>query len=329
MRKKSAHSDMELAGLNGGHPLGFLAAVGVLRMGAATNPNEDVRLSWRRGGGWRPCLHFATPLNRVDFVERLHEGLRRMARHPAFSLGDDLEAAPSTFHKYSEQAAQCASEDRTLSDFAAAFGCDGVAEEKGGKVVIQVSDFRTMSGSGHQHFLKFLRNIVVRTEPSHLEKALFESWRYDDPVENQTMRWDPLDDQRYALRWRNPSGDPLRRRRGAMLGANRLAIEALPLFPTAPVGRKLKTTGFHGESGRDCRWTWPIWSAKLSPDVVRSVLSLKDLQMLPGAAVDGSEASNAEQRQRQKLRALGIVAVFRSRRLTIGKYRNFSPAHAL
>ena len=225
-----------------------------------------------------------------------------MAGHPAFALGDNLEVAPAEFRDFSERAAGCASEDRTCADFAAAFGCDAITAEKGGKPVIQDSDFRTMSGSGHQHFLKFLRNIVARTKPSHLEKTLFEPWRYDDPVENQTMRWDPVDDQRYAISLENPSGDPSRKERGTMLGANRLAIEALPLFPTSPAGQTLKTTGFRGESSRDCYWTWPIWTAALPPDVVRSVLSLKELQSLQSAAADVSAISSTARRQRERLR---------------------------
>jgi hypothetical protein len=268
-------------------------------------------------------------VSRDEFLERLHSALKSMSGHPAFTLGDNLDVAPETFREFAKRATLSAAADRTWADFAAAFACDAVTDDKGGKLVVQDSDFRTMSGSGHQHFLKFLRNIVERTEAAHLEKALFKPWRYDDPVENQTMRWDPIDDQRYALRWRNPSGDPLRRQRGTVLGANRLAIEALPLFPTAPLRRTLKTTGFRGETSRDCHWTWPIWNGMLSVDVVRSVLSLRELQSLH----EGSEGSDAAQRasrqRRKKLQALGIVAVFRSRRLTIGKFRNFSPAHAL
>src|SRR5947209_20011034 len=115
-----------------------------------------------------------------------------------------------------------------------------------------------MSGAGHQHFLEFMKWIVERTGPDHLEKTLFRPWRYDDPVQNQTLRWDPADDVRRALRWRDPSGDPQRSRRGGMLGANRLAIEGLPLLPTIPVGRTLRTTGFSGRGSGTTYWTWPL-----------------------------------------------------------------------
>jgi hypothetical protein len=114
-----------------------------------------------------------------------------------------------------------------------------------------------MSGAGHQHFLEFLSLIVDRTGPEHIEKTLFQPWRHDDPVENQTLRWDPADDVRRALRWRDPSGGPRRRRRGGMLGATRLAIEGLPLLPAVPVGGELPTTGFDRRTGEGISWTWP------------------------------------------------------------------------
>ena len=37
---------IELPGVDGGNPLGFLAAIGAFRMAACTSPNDDVRLSW-------------------------------------------------------------------------------------------------------------------------------------------------------------------------------------------------------------------------------------------------------------------------------------------
>jgi hypothetical protein len=172
-----------------------------------------------------------------------------------------------------------------------------------------------MSGAGHQDFLAVARNIVSNTTLHHLEKALFQPWQYDDPVEKQTMRWDPTDDIRYALRWRNPSGDPVRKKRGTVLGANRLAIEGLPLLPTIPIGSVLYTTGFTGQNSRDTFWTWPIWQDPLPLDLVRSLLALRDLQL--------------PEPPRRKLTVMGIVEVYRSQRLTIGKFRNFAPAESV
>jgi hypothetical protein len=135
-----------------------------------------------------------------------------------------------------------------------------------------------MAGAGHQHFLGFMRNIIATTTAEHLRKTLFDPWRYDDPVQNATLRWDPADDSRYALQWRNPSGDPSRRSSGSMLGANRLAIEGLPLLPTSPQSFGLATTGFRGRKSSDTFWTWPVWSIPLDLHTVRSLLAHSELQ---------------------------------------------------
>jgi hypothetical protein len=273
-------------------------------------------MSWRQAGAWQPVLQLDAPIAREEIVGALDVRLKGMCGHPVWSLGDDLTVDPATFRDFARRSARGAlgvqppggPGDRTWADFAAALGCEATTTEGG---LIQDTALRTMSGAGHQHFLQFMALVVDRTGPEHLDKTLFRPWRYDDPVEKQTLRWDPADDVRRSLRWRDPSGDPQRRRRGGMLGANRLAIEALPLLPTAPVGGVLRTTGFATRKGEGTHWTWPIWSGPLSVDVVRSVLALAALQSRPGD---------------RSVRAMGIVEVYRARRLTVGKFRAFTPA---
>jgi hypothetical protein len=159
-----------------------------------------------------------------------------------------------------------------------------------------------------------MRHVLRTVTAEHVHRALFAPWTYGDPIENSTLRWDPSDDVQYALRWRNPSGDPERRKRGSMLGANALAIHALPLFPTAPVGRRLETVGF---TRRDqaVTWTWPIWEPPAPLSVVRSVLAIADIQV---RSLDAAT--------RAALACRGVREIFRSRRVTRGKFRNFTPA---
>ena len=297
-----------LLGLDGSNPLAFLAALGTLRSLTSTWPSRRIRLSWKALGSWHPVLHIQPAATAEELVHDLDGFLKSRAEHPAWSLGPDLSVLPEQFRRYAEGAAHQAQHqgDRSWADFAAAFGCEATSTEQG---PIQDTALRTMSGAGHQHFLGFMVNIIQRTEEEHLEKTLFRAWRYDDPLDTQNLRWDPSDDVRRALRWRDPSGDPVRRKRGGMLGANRLAIEGLPVLPTIPVGRILRTTGFIGRGSTNTYWTWPIWSGELPLDVVRTVVSLRELQ----------NDSNAEE-----LHALGITQVFRSRRLTVGKFRCFT-----
>jgi hypothetical protein len=307
-------TELLLAGLDGSNPLAFLACLGTLRALTGAWPDRHVRISWSSAGAWRPVLHVDGVVAAQDVISALVGELKKMEDHPAWTLGADLNVGPERFREFAEGASEQAQEkrDRTWADFAAAFGCESTTTSDGRS--IQDTALRTMSGAGHQHFVQFMSLIVQRTTARHLEKTLFETWRYDDPVEKCTLRWDPQDDVRRALQWRDPSGDPERKKRGNMLGANRLAIEALPLLPTIPDGRELHTTGFSGRGSQSTFWTWPIWSGALSLDVVRSVLAMSELQHVhdPGA-----------------LQSRGIAAVMRCRRLTIGKFRNFTPAQPL
>jgi hypothetical protein len=305
-----------LTGIDGGNPLAFLAALGTLRTVTLALPAGEVKMAWTdRAGAWRPFLTTARPLSQDDVVAILDERLGRMAGHPALAFADDLNVKKSEFQTFAKAALAAAMEAgdadvRIAADFAAAFACDALSTEEG---AVQDTALRTMSGAGHQHFLAFMRSIVKQTGPQHLKKALFARWAYDDAVANQTLRWDPADDCRYALRWRDPSGDPARKKGGGMLGANRLAIEGLPLVTCAPVGSTLRTTGFSGSGARSTFWTWPIWPYPVGLDVCRSLLA--------HASLLGDEP-----KEHSHLRALGVAVAFRSQRITVGKFRNFAPA---
>lgn len=234
---------------------------------------------------------------------------------PAFRVGDDLSIECNVFRRatlYAQESAKL--DNRLCADFLSAFGCESIEATVGKKLSGKIADtaFRTMNGSGHQHFLGSMRTFVRDTTADHLAKTLFEAWRYDDTVEKHTMRWDPIDDVRYALRWRDPSGDPERKQGGSVWGANRLAIEALPLFPTMPKRASLRTTGFTERKRHGVFWTWPIWTGPLNVNTIRSLLSLASLQ--------------AEVPDRDALLTRGISEIYRCRRITQGKFRNFGIA---
>lgn len=302
---------IDLIGIDGGNPLAFLAALGTLRSLTLAWPEHRVQMAWRADGPWRPALRVDRPDAREVIVPDLDARLRSMRDHPAWPEHDNLNIEPECFRRYTTDAAQAARElgDRTQADFAAAFGCESTVTRQG---KIQDTAFRTMQGNGHQHFVRFIRNIVGATGPDHLEKALFRPWCYDDPAQNQSLNWDPRDHALYAHRWRDPS-DARNRRSGCVLGAYRLAIEGLPLLPTIPTGRQLLTTGFRPIQKRVAPFTWPIWEGWLTLDVVRSLLAVSELQSDPP--------------DRTILARIGVIEIFRSRRMTVDSYdgRRFSP----
>ena len=298
-----------LTGLDGSNPLAFLAALGALRTLARVWPKRDVRLGWQcKSGCWRPTIATSPPPDAASVVEAMQPELSRAAQFKAFRFAADLKLPPNKFTSFIRLASVQWHDgsDPRCAEFAGAFGCEALTNKDG---TIQDTAFRTMSGAGHQHFLAFMAELARVTNGEHLRTALFKPWRYDE--QKLSMRWDPSDDRRYALRWNDPSEDVIR----TVRGANRLAIEALPLFPVAPVGGNLQTTGFGSLGGRGVFWTWPIWEAFLPLDTVRSILALAGLQR--------------KRPDRLNLAACGIVEIFRCERITVGKFRNFTPPHTV
>lgn len=295
---------LTLKGLDAANPLGFLAAIGTLSALSQAWPDANVRLHWALiDGALRPFLTLPAGINEQDILDALLDQLRCLIDNSALTFAKDLAVPREAFRDAANCAYQRATvESHVAADFIAAFGCDALADPKTG--IVQDTAWRTMSGAGHQHFLGFMCALVSDTTIDQLRAALFAPWCYSDP--GPSLRWDPVDDRRYALRWNEPSGDPIR----TVRGANALAILGLPLFPTQPLGAKLGTTGFCGIRRNDTFFTWPIWEDPLPLDVVRSLLAMRELQ--------------GDSRARERLRARGVIEVFQSQRITQGKYRNFT-----
>ena len=294
-------SKFDLVGLDGANPLGFLAAIGTLRTATAHWEECSPRMGWIQSfGGWRPYLEIGDDINEEAFIEGLNLELKKMKDHRAFSFAEDLSLPVEEYRSLLIKAAE-SSEERIFQDFLAAFGSEAISDDE----KITDTALRTMAGAGHQHFIGSMKQLARETEKIHIRNTLFMSWSYQD--DKPSMRWDPNDDRRYALRWKEPSGDKIR----TVRGGNRLAIEGLPMLPTMPVGKRLETTGFT-QKYRRVVWTWPIWSPVVSVDVLRSLLALDELQ--------------AERPDRRALATRGVVEIFRCQRITEGKYRNFTPA---
>lgn len=268
------------------------------------------RLKWiPQGSSHSPVLKTPVSVDMETLLTHLHESLAAVAGHETITFEKDLKVKQAAFRalciKMTETFVK--NEDSFGCAMMAAFGSDAITNDEG---MIEDTAFRTMSGAGHQHFLVFMNELAKSTTRNHVREALLGPWRYRDP--SPIMRWDDADDRRYALRWDEPSKDPVR----TVRGANRLAVAALPFFPTYPAsGDTLATTSFKGGKSNNTFVTWPIWTGWLSLNAVKSALALRELQ----------EAAPSH----EKLSALGISAAFRSQRITLGKYRNFTPSKML
>ena len=297
-----------LKGLDGSNPLGFLAALGTLRVVTDASPSSKWSLQWHMSdGAWTPELLGDNPLSEETLVDLLMPVLKQLQDQPALQFAKNLNVSCEQFRLVTEKAQTAATfTNRHEADFIAAFGCESLPiSERNPTIQDTAPENHERSRSSTLSWLHVGTRANDRAGP-HTDCAVF--FRGSMQTKDPSMRWDPADDRRYALRWKDPSKDSIR----TVRGANRLAIEALPLLPTAPGERRLHTTGFSQRPGEGVVFTWPIWDIPLSMDVVRSLLSMAELQE--------PEPDHAT------LRARGVVEVYRSQRITTGKFRNFTVA---
>lgn len=378
---------LDLPGIDGANPLGFLAALGTL-MTVRQAGEIQARLRWKCARTWVPVLDGisiadpdklshtvaralggravsdddekkrAATQREFDAAKKAVEGKKKEIRNRSLSRKDreaaiEQEVRPleqardakrqrwldarekavprpelaigrridCTYEEYREHADDflvgAGHSDRETLDLLAAFGSDACRSKSKTKPdEIEPTPFCFTTGSGHQFFLDTVRQLMEQVKPERVRQVLFEPWAYRD--EKFSMRWDPAEDRRYALMDRDPTASDNRSRTVWM--ANLLAYRALPLFPCAPGRRGLATTAWARIDEEDLTFTWPIWEFAAAPDTIRSLLQLTEL--------------GEPERYRSALRARGIAAIFRSRRIRVpptgSNYKlNFSPARGV
>ncbi len=293
--------EFELKALDGSNLLAFLAALGTLRVLTLADPGADVKMSWRDSGWWTPVLHHARIGSEDELIEVLAERVCDAEKTPRFSQCD-LEVDRTDYRRFLltslaqegdlDQFACLASEFYAAKDNKPTTGqLNAVGPAKKGKPVTG--------------FLGYIRKICAETSPNQVREALIDRWTYSDP--SPMMRWDPNELRSHALRAKDPAPD---QSHFNVRGANRLAIEALPLFILVPTEWGPRTVAFSRDKGSV---RWPIWTEPVDLSTVTSLLSLQDLFQ-----------------NIQSLPARGIAQVFESQRLRESDYYlNFTPARAL
>lgn len=300
-----------LRGLDGANPLGFLAALGLLKVMSRHPKTASMQMAWISGDGtWIPKIRVREPepLNGDLLCAFLAEVLVvQRAQHPA-NLYEELtsNSEPKARRSFFEKVCRDSSEsNRDRVDFLAAIASDVASDAATNQAQTTRRDYH----------LQNIDSILRKTTVEHLRRSVLVPWDYADSLDNQSLHLDPSEDRRHAYQWNKPSGDPNRKRSGGMMGANRLAIEAIELLTSFPDGEDLVTTGFTGNRSYNTRLTWPLWEPYISLDTVRSLLTLKDLQ-----------EEEPSSRARRLLAEMGVAAVFRTERILVQKTPNFTPA---
>lgn len=312
-QRLSTYDDVEpqktltLGGIDGSNPLGFLAALGAFRILSSGDLNNSLRLKWTKiEGAWRPQL---CAVGNVDFceesvVKRLDQALRESSsEHPALVTSQEAErfGYRNAFLK-SSSIAQASNRD--AADWLSCNGSDTTGPEAISQLQTTRRDYHAIN----------IRGLLKQTTAEHLRRSLFHAWDYADPVAGVSLHLEPREDRRHAYQWHMPSGDPTRSNSGGMIGANRLALEAWPLFQSLPDGDRLKTAGFRGNRITNTSLIWPIWHVPIDLETLRSVLVAPDLL-------------NDESKLQDYLE-LGISVVYRCRRILVGKTPNLTSSIA-
>ena len=272
-------NQLHLAGLKAHHPLGFLAACGLLWCLSQTADDESSDREWKDFGraklGWRiedgretvAVIHSEFPAGISDVSQRVLHMAKRQCSSPAMGWSnkiDDrtkyLEKSRSAVDKFLDNGTA-----RGDADMFAALASDILVTEKG-----RLRKTAFDHTSGQQGFLKCLRETAkaaTRKGEGQIEEALEGPWRYQD--NDHPLGWDPQVQRVHALRGKAPTNDKENRSvRAAIL----LASIALPLFPCFSVSGGLRTTGFHHHD--NCEWfSWPIWREPISLAALRSLIS--------------------------------------------------------
>lgn len=295
------NSRVPLTGIDASNPLAFLAALGTLVVASRFAPSA--RMKWETGSGRLFPVLLGVAENSETFLDALTQELQSLPT-TVFDVNPRLPFDADSFRAFLLQAAMAA--DLRDAAFGCALGSEVCRDDKSG--TFRDTAFRMVrSGdSGGNGLLAYAKKIRETTDATCLRRTLFIQWDYADaPPE---FRWDPAGDRPYALGWRDPSKTATR----TMLGANSLALEALPLFPVVPEGSRVRTTGF-SRIEKQVFFTWPVWSFPLAVDVIRSLLALSQL--------------SEKKPDRSALMEQGIFEVYRCRRFASSQYySNFSPA---
>lgn len=321
-------SILRLDGLESDNLLAFLSLLGLLRAIEAQDRLSSQKDKLRPRIAWdlnapplRPTLHLDRSMDRAEVAQAAADGLDVLAINHDFSGHVDLDYSRNDARSVLQHEAHSASQAaRGRVDLFAALMSDGVVKEKKDDTIVP-TPLCLLFGQGHQHFLDRLANVpsdpapargtgrkaVRLTAAEYLEEALFGAWHRQDRT--FSFRWDPEEDVRYALMAGDPTNSAYKP--GTQHGANRLAAIGLTTLTVVPQRRagKIRLSVIGGEFGPDgFSFAWPVWNQPITLSALRALLNHPDL------------------RDPQALKHLGVDHVLIARRISIGKFMNFSRA---
>jgi hypothetical protein len=263
------YNDILLPGLVGSHPLEAMAAFGLLRVCSEIPDLAEARLHWIWDQDWRAVLRVPQAVGQEDLIEQLV--LRQKDRSlSVFNWSDDIKVDPEMYREQIlAHIINSSLYSRLDADYFAAYGSEMIIDKSKGNVKPTALHMT----AGQQKFLKLIskdlaKSMSKKTAEAY-DEALFGPWKREDNV--NSLGWDPSAKRLHALRHRAPSNDVFHCVRAAIW----LAVEALPLYPTAAISGRLQTTGFKA-TRRPMTFSWPIWDPPIGLDTLRTLIMTSD-----------------------------------------------------
>lgn len=255
---------IRLTGIPAASPIGFMAALGLLRV-LGQDHGVPVSLGWQDGCA---CLEGIDAQELVDVLVRHMEG-RHQARE--FTWSDSTRGVTADAYRAACLDAARANDLRALG-FLAAYGSDAVLDDKG-----QVRSTRLDMTSGRQSLISDLRKLAAVLESPDAARAAFQAALFGGAYDKDQSSYglDPATQRSHATEHASPQKSaPLGKRGWVWLFA-----ESLPLHPVLPVGSNRALP-----AGYDLGYFWPIWHAQVSLAEASALrlLSLDALRRLAG-----------------------------------------------
>jgi len=293
-----------LMGIDASNPLAYLAAIGTFRI--LQSVDAYMRFSWiRQSGAWRPVIWSTDErlVSEESLIETIFNALESDSDlHPVL---EPIDVNESPRNRFLRLMLSSTTNERSEADW---LTCDTSDVGSPGAISQLQTSRRDYHAIG-------VRGLIDGSTVAHLRRTLFAAWDYADPIAGLSLHLEPREDRRHAYQWHTPSGDPTRKSSGGMAGANRLALEAWPMFQSLPVGEKLATVGFCGLKASNTKFRWPVWTSPVSLATVASLLSLSETQ---ASAPDSGY-----------LQGLGVPLIYQCSRILVGKTPNLTPATAM
>lgn len=312
--------EIELTGLDGTNPLGFLTALGVFD--SVHRAGRKPTLRWTDDLVPTPLISGAG--DRDDLVTLLDEDRVRwvgsiVLHGPQGTQLDDVKPIPEVLGQWLQDLVDTLDDGRAECDLFSALLSEGGVDGNG-----KSKPTHLHFTAGQQKFLVMVRELAEKVDADRLSEALFGPWREDSSL--PSLSWSSHGERVYALRATNPSTD----KRLGVPGADWLALLGLVFFPTCVVSHRngdltLMTTGCNRAWKRSAL-RWPLWSVPLGRDTAWSVVGARDV-------VGETLSQNAGERATvtELLRARGVTRVLQApiRRTDQGGYGSFGGATVL